>query len=66
MNKKMVAKLLAQPHRANAANPATAHCAMWLSPEQLAERKIVNEAKGQHITGTVPCACGNHDRVMWG
>lgn len=55
-----------QPHRANPANPSTANCAMWLSPEQLAERKVINEAKGQRIIGTMPCMCGNHDRIMWG
>lgn len=62
-----VAELVArQPHRANPANPATANCAMWLSPEKLAERKQVNEANGMRIIGTIPCVCGNHERVMWG
>lgn len=60
-SRERIAKVLAQPHRANPANPATANCAMWLSPEQLAERAKL----GRKVAGTVPCPCGNHDRVMY-
>jgi hypothetical protein len=57
--------LLAQPHRANPANPETANCAMWLSPEQLYAAHEKHLAAGRSLQGTVPCPCGNHERRMY-
>lgn len=57
--------VMAQPHRANPANPATANCAMWLSPEQVEQAKAQRLAQGRTLMGTTPCVCGNHDRMMW-
>jgi hypothetical protein len=59
------ASVLAQPHRAAAANPATAGCAMWLSPEQLAARHEVHTAAGRTLAEEVPCVCGNHNRRVY-
>ena len=57
--------LLAQPHRANPANPGGANCALWLSPEQLAITHQRHLEAGRTLTGTTPCLCGNHDRRMY-
>ena len=54
--------VLRQPHRVNPAKPATAHCASWLSSEQLETAYARHRAAGRRWTGTVPCPCGNHDR----
>jgi hypothetical protein len=54
-----------EPHRANAKNPATAHCAFWLSPEQLEERHAKHIAAGRKLDGEMDCPCGNHTRRMY-
>jgi hypothetical protein len=53
------------PVQSHRANPATANCAMWLSPEQLAERHAVHTAAGRKLDGEIPCVCGNHNRRMY-
>lgn len=65
MRRNHLATVLAQPHRANPANRATAHCAMWLSPEQVEASHAKHTAAGRTLQGTVPCMCGNHDRRMY-
>lgn len=65
MTKTMRTKLLAQPHRANPANPAEAHCAMWLSPAQLEQAAAKHADAGRTLQGEVPCGCGNHVRRMY-
>lgn len=60
------ATVLAQPHRADPVVPETAHCAFWLSPEQLDTTHARHVAMGRTLTGTTPCFCGNHDRRMYG
>lgn len=59
------AAILAQPHRATAANPATANCAMWLSPEQLAERHAIHTAAGRKQVDEMACFCGNHTSPVY-
>ena len=58
-------EVLAQPHRAEPANPKTAHCAFWLSPEQAQQAHERHLAAGRILQGTTPCPCGNHDRRMY-
>jgi hypothetical protein len=65
MTKTMMAQILAQPHRANAAHPETAHCASWLSAEQLEQAHARHVAAGRKLDGTVECPCGNHERRMY-
>lgn len=65
MRKNHLAEILAQPHRANPANRATAQCAMWLSSEQLEVSHVRHLAAGRKLIGTIPCMCGNHDQRMY-
>lgn len=61
----MTRSLASQAHRANPANPATANCAMWLSPERLAERHAFHLEAGRTLQGEFQCPCGNHTRRMY-
>jgi len=65
MRKNQLAEILAQPHRANAKNRATAQCAAWMSPEQLDAQHARHLAAGRKLTGTMNCMCGNHERRMY-
>jgi hypothetical protein len=65
MTSSMRKKLLDQPHRASAANPATAACAMWLSPEQLEQQAAKHAEAGRRLVDEIPCGCGNHLRRMY-